>query len=303
MRFGSVFTGIGGADLGLVRAGMAPVWQIEKDEFVRLVLEKHWPHVRRFGDVRDVKPEELDPVELVWGSPPCQPFSVAGRRDGTDDPRHLWPEMARIVRGLPRRPAWVVVENVAGMWREYADLVAADLEDMGYEVRSLLLPAFAVGAPHYRERLFVIACLSDAYGHGRERKAVSAQQRQEILQPGWVCESVPNASGVGCHRGVLEEAPHWGRKEVAGEVSGATEPGICGGPDGFPSWLDGCLSRLNVWPPGWDSSIPKTVPAFSVPNRRKRVRALGEAVVPQVAQLIGMLIMHTHRAFQKRHDS
>lgn len=96
MRVGSLFSGIGGMDLGLERAGMTIAWQVEIDEFCLKVLKKHWPEVPKYGDIKKINPKELEPVELVAGGPPCQPVSVAGKKRGTRDERWLWPEMAEL---------------------------------------------------------------------------------------------------------------------------------------------------------------------------------------------------------------
>src|SRR6185436_15994505 len=103
MRFGSLFAGIGGLDLGLERAGMECAWQVEIDEYCQRVLTKHWPNVTKFRDVRECGAANLQPVDLICGGFPCQPFSLAGKRKGSADDRHLWPEMLRIIDEL--RPA------------------------------------------------------------------------------------------------------------------------------------------------------------------------------------------------------
>src|SRR5688572_14262480 len=130
MRFGSLFAGIGGIDLGLERAGMKCAWQVELDPFCRRVLAKHWPDVARYEDVREVGAHNLEPVDLIAGGFPCQDISNAGKRAGIDGERSgLWSEYARIVREL--RPRYVLVENVTallgrGIGRVLGDLAALD---------------------------------------------------------------------------------------------------------------------------------------------------------------------------------
>ena len=111
--FGSLFAGIGGIDLGLERASWECRWQVEIDPFCQKVLAKHWPDVRRYGDVRDCGKHNLETVDLIAGGFPCQPYSLAGKRGGESDDRNLWPEYRRIVAEL--RPAWVLAENVPGI--------------------------------------------------------------------------------------------------------------------------------------------------------------------------------------------
>jgi DNA (cytosine-5)-methyltransferase 1 len=113
LTFGSLFAGIGGFDLGLERAGLVCQWQVEIDPFCRKVLEKHWPQVKRYDDVRTVGAGTLEAVDLVCGGFPCQPHSLAGRRQGSADERDLWPEFARVIRELG--PRWVLAENVPGL--------------------------------------------------------------------------------------------------------------------------------------------------------------------------------------------
>lgn len=100
ITFGSLFSGIGGFDLGLERAGMVCKWQVENNEFCQKVLTKHWPNVSRFGDIKNVTKEQLEPVDLICGGFPCQPFSQAGKQRGKADDRYLWPEMLRVIREL-----------------------------------------------------------------------------------------------------------------------------------------------------------------------------------------------------------
>lgn len=155
MRFGSLFAGIGGIDLGLERAGMKCAWQVEVDPFCRKVLAKHWPDVPRFEDVRDVGAHNLPPVGLVAGGFPCQPISHNGHGLAQDDERWLWPEFARIVREL--RPAYVLVENVPAITGRGLGDVLGDLAAVGYDAEWTCLQAADTAAPHRRERLFLVA--------------------------------------------------------------------------------------------------------------------------------------------------
>jgi DNA (cytosine-5)-methyltransferase 1 len=156
----SLFTGIGGFDLAGEAAGFRTVGQVEYADFPFAILEKHWPGVPRWRDVRTVTADAVRAAgigrpTLVSGGFPCQPFSCAGKRRGAEDDRFLWPEMCRIVSEL--RPAWVLGENVAGFVGMALDACAADLERLGYAVRAFVVPAAGVGAPHQRARCFVVA--------------------------------------------------------------------------------------------------------------------------------------------------
>jgi DNA (cytosine-5)-methyltransferase 1 len=156
MRFGSLFAGIGGMDLGLERAGMRCAWQVEIDPYARRVLEKHWPSVRRHDDVRTFPPKGDWSVDLIAGGFPCQDISNAGKRMGmAGEQSGLWREFARIVRVL--RPRYVLVENVAALLGRGMGEVLGDMAKSGRDVEWDCLPAAAFGAAHERDRVFLIA--------------------------------------------------------------------------------------------------------------------------------------------------
>lgn len=157
----SLFTGIGGLDLAAEWAGFHAVGQCEWAGYPTKVLEKHWPDVPRWRDIRTLTKESfyertgLRTVDLISGGFPCQPHSLAGKRLGEKDDRHLWPEFMRVVREL--RPRAVVGENVPGILSTIHDSVCTDLEQEGYQVWTLCIPAYAVGAHHERYRVAVVA--------------------------------------------------------------------------------------------------------------------------------------------------
>jgi DNA (cytosine-5)-methyltransferase 1 len=158
LTFGSLFAGVGGMDLGLERSGMRCVWQCEIDPFARRVLAKHWSDVRRHDDVRTFPPGNPDDwrCDLIAGGFPCQDISDAGRRAGIGGARSgLWAEFARVVRLV--RPRFVLVENVAALLGRGMGRVLGDLAACGYDAEWDCLPAARFGAPHERDRLFLVA--------------------------------------------------------------------------------------------------------------------------------------------------
>ena len=161
LRHLDLFSGIGGFSLGLeATGGFETVAFCDIEEFPRKVLQKHWPDVKQYEDIKELNHEKLKsdgllPIDIITGGYPCQPFSVAGRKKGEQDPRHLWPEYFRLVQEL--RPTWVIGENVGGHIKLGLDTVLENLESEGYAVRTFSIPASAIGANHKRERIWIVA--------------------------------------------------------------------------------------------------------------------------------------------------
>lgn len=168
LTVGSLFTGIGGFDLGFERAGMRVLWNCEQDEFCRRVLAKHWPDVPSYEDVCELEGEAVPRVDVLCGGFPCQPVSDNGARQAQDDARWLWPEYARLIREL--RPRYVVVENVAGLLRRGMGDVLGDLAECGYDAEWDSIPAAAFGAPHLRDRVWIVAYPAGEGPQGQEPK-------------------------------------------------------------------------------------------------------------------------------------
>lgn len=169
----SLFAGIGGLDLGLERAGMTVVGQVEIDPYCQRVLAKHWPNVPRHDDVRSAADwwlsTERPAVDVICGGFPCQPFSTAGLQRGVADERWMWPAMANVISAV--RPGFVVVENVGQLVRPRArhafGWLLGDLAELGFDAEWSLLSACALGAPHTRERLFLVANANGQHGPAR----------------------------------------------------------------------------------------------------------------------------------------
>lgn len=192
LKVGSLFAGIGGFDLGLERAGMEVRWQVEIDPYCNRVLAKHWPTVPRYGDIRTMDWGAVEPVDVLCGGFPCQPFSTASR--GRRTAISLWPEMFRAITAL--RPTWVCVENVNGAARLVFPQVEADLEGIGYSVtQPLEIPACAVGLDHWRPRYWLLA---HTYPNGKP--GLSEYEKVAQLQG---CDS--QLSGVGTANGLSSE--------------------------------------------------------------------------------------------------
>lgn len=157
----SLFSGIGGIDLAAEWAGFTTVGQCEWADYPTKVLEKHWPNVPRWRDIRTLTGESfyertgLRTVDLISGGFPCQPFSVAGKRKGKDDDRYLWPELRRVLEVI--RPLWFLGENVPNILNMGVEICLSDLETIGFEGGVFVIPALSVGTKFIGERVFIIA--------------------------------------------------------------------------------------------------------------------------------------------------
>lgn len=276
-----LFSGIGGFALAASCAGFTTVQFVEIDGFCQRVLRRHWPDVPIHDDIRTFSARSLGPIALVTGGFPCQPVSVAGKRGGQADDRWLWPEMARVIAEC--RPRWVVGENVAGIINLGLDACLSDLERLGYEAWSLVLPACAVNAPHRRDRVWIVACagvVADAgsgKGESRPHPEVFWGRAEHAEQIG-VGGSQPPGAGSASAR--------------------AAQPGVRGVSDGLPGGLDGCGLRQQL--PAWAGGEWEQPPPLSGlrSGHAARLRALGNAIVPQVAARILAAIRDIDPAFR-----
>jgi DNA (cytosine-5)-methyltransferase 1 len=302
---GSLFSGIGGLDLGLERAGWDIRWQVENDPYCQRVLAKHWPHVKRYGDIREVSGHELEPVDLICGGFPCQPVSLAGKRQGQADSRWLWPEFARLLRMV--RPRVVLVENVPGLLIRGGVDVLNDLTALGYDTEWETLPAAAFGAPHIRYRIFIVA-----YAQCPRGDRVYERQPSRYLEA--------NAGRIGADGTTWATTEDHGRRvqgqgSKGGDVAhakcqrleewrmqrcdmGAQQPPIERNGEEMASterqrWdgrsrIFGQRGRQQFTHSAWWATEPDVDRVdHGIPHRVDRLRGLGNAIVPQVAEWIG----------------
>jgi DNA (cytosine-5)-methyltransferase 1 len=362
MRVLDLFSGIGGFSLAAHWAGMQTAAFCEIEPFCQKVLKKNFPGVPIYDDVRAITKEQLEKdgvidgdgtIELVCGGFPCQPFSVAGKQRGKEDDRHLWPEMLRIIKEL--RPTWVVGENVVGLIRLALDDVIADLENEGYTVRTFVIPASAVGAPHKRDRVWIVAhttssqrqsgaeesrALRKMFANGRKHdhadgpsetrdgfelaytdsercnngsnyrqgRQIHSNKKRDVTATSEIGEGLQSESwsdgevvadtdSTGqqkCNVTPITKGTGFGTRGVNQRRGDRFPQSRLGGDaNGFPAGMDG-----HRWPAGLGQEQHEWEPprvATGIKHRKDRLKALGNAIVPQVAYQILKSIMEVEQ--------
>jgi len=310
LTVGSLFSGIGGLDLGLERASMNVIWQSEIDTYSCQVLKKHWPEVPNYGDIKAINWGDVVRPDVICGGYPCQPFSTAGKRQGTDDPRHLWPWVRDAISEL--RPRYAILENVRGHVSLGLSTVLGELAGIGYDAEWQIVSAASVGAPHRRDRVIIVAYPTQQFSNERGHQDNSGTLRkwQAIQQPAQGSDSpstntigeLANADSIGRIHGQPQifTADRWlnalcligtSRSDVA-DTNGADERQQ---ERSLGQWAQTSGAERS-WPEPCGRSWWETEPdvgrvADGIPSRVDRLRGLGNAVVPQVAELIGRMVL------------
>jgi DNA (cytosine-5)-methyltransferase 1 len=298
LTVGSLFSGIGGLDLGLERAGMQIIWQSEIDPYACKVLKKHWPEVPNYGDIKEIDWRTVEPVDVICGGYPCQPFSTAGKRKGTDDPRHLWPWVRTAISEL--RPRYAVLENVRGHLTLGGLQVIGDLAEIGYDAEWRVVSAAGVGAPHRRDRIIIVA-----YPNSTSRQQQLERQVQES-DIGRCSSDVSNSTKQFSNGRRSEHSEGTLREWQAIQVKvGRSNSDVAYAKGSASGITQSHGLRPRIWQTtefGESNSTTNTIGdwwevepnvgrvADGVPNRVDRLKGLGNAVVPQVAEYIGRLI-------------
>jgi DNA (cytosine-5)-methyltransferase 1 len=297
LSFGSLFAGIGGIDLGFERCGMRCKWQVEINDYATKVLEKHWPEVHRERDIRQCGASNLERVDIIAGGFPCQDISYAGLGAGLDGERSgLFFEAVRLVREL--QPRAVVLENVSALLTRGLDRVLGTLAEIGYDAQWHCIPAAYVGAPHIRDRVFIIGFQS------RNADRIDGQRKREEreVQKGSNTNAIGNGD-VADTRRKLRKPRASKRPESNAQAergSEANDDQRCG-EDVADTDRNGCDERLDWIAEAWNDEAKRGCwwaiePAVGrvangVPRRVDRLRGLGNAVVPQVAEYVGRMVI------------
>ena len=254
MRHGSLFSGIGGFDLASEWMGWENVFHCEWNEFGQKVLKYYWPNAITYNDI--TKTDffiHRGKIDILTGGFPCQPYSMAGKRKGKEDERHLWPEMLRAIREI--QPTWVVGENVLGLVNWDGGMVfhevQSDLEAQGYQVQPYILPAAGINAQHRRDRVWFIAYAKRAGLEYRNEAADIFKPKEQTLKQ---------------RREFTDDFKTNGSKfnaEKYGNIQGKQL--LCGKTNGLSGKLDGIT--FSKW-------------------RKESIKAYGNAIVPQVVYQI-----------------
>lgn len=279
LTIGSFCTGIGGLDLATAaHFGAEVAWHCEFDAAPSKVLEHHFPGVPNHGDIKTTDWAQVAPVDIITAGYPCQPFSTAGQRKGTDDERHLWPAIRDAIGVL--RPRFVVLENVRGHLSLGFAEVLADLAGLGFDAEWGCFRSSDVGAPHRRERLYVVATTADADGIRSYRAGGSWCGWPELADSGDAVADADSERSQGPQSAEGQQLPDWGSYGPAvsrwEEITGTVAPA--------PLDAEGRLApALAEWmmgyPAGW-----VTDPAIGL-SRAQQLKACGNAVQPQTAAL------------------
>ncbi len=287
MTIGSLFSGIGGFELGFLQAGLCTLddikWQVEINSFCNRVLERHFPNAKRYGDIRDVGRHNLEPVDLICGGSPCQPFSCAGKRKGREDDRYLWPEMFRVIGEL--HPARVVYENVPGGIRETVDTISENLESIGYWSIPLVIPACEVGADHERKRLFIIAEKFVVW----PCEYIFEEWDDEHEYP--QCPICKTDFSECWHDGCTS----WIDEPITADIARQRMEGLRATWEQVTQSLDKTLLSVRDSNGQWKVEPDVCRITHGVSHRVDRLKSLGNAVVPQVVQAIGEIIVAWER--------
>jgi len=286
VKHGSLFSGIGGFDLAAQWMGWENAFHCEIAEFPRKVLHHYWPNALSYANIKETDFTcHRGKIDVISGGFPCQPYSLAGKRLGKEDDRHLWPEMLRCIREI--KPRWAVGENVFGIvnWNGglVFDEVQADLEAEGYEVQAYVLPACGVNAPHRRDRVWFVAHASDPASDRRQRAGEGFEVEKGLQpRPGSIRELEGGFEGL-CSKGDAPDPENAGQ-QTCSIGQGEKQFGRRNQPMGSRQWdrfptqspvcrrNDGLSSRLDgITFPKW---------------RNESIKAYGNAVVPQVVYQI-----------------
>jgi DNA (cytosine-5)-methyltransferase 1 len=329
-----LFSGLGGFSLGLERTGyFKTIAFCEIDKYCSLILDKHWKGIKIYNDVRKINKEQFDTdgieyPDIITGGFPCQPFSVAGKQKGTGDDRHLWPEMFRIIKTF--KPKFVIGENVKGLINiqdgVVFETVCTDLESEGYEVQAFNIPAAGVGAPHRRERIWILATLGNSELNGSSTTKITRsiietsnnnKERENATREFKGTSKSRNSQDVENPRRTLQQGTVFqgeneneirkGNADQSQRSSSSSEYDVAN-PSSEQSHSNdngqeqreisqqeqielGGRSSGTLWPSNWEFEPNVGRVANGIPGRVHRLKGLGNSIIPKIAEEIGKAII------------
>ena len=276
-----LFSGIGGFSLGLeATGGFETKAFCDIEEYPRQVLQKHWPHVKQYKDIKELtydklKADGIDSIDIITGGYPCQPFSIAGRKKGEEDPRHLWPEYFRLVKEL--RPTWVIGENVSGHIKLGLDTVIEDLESEDYSVRPFSISASSIGANHQRERIWILAHSRRSQWPRAQLRGENENETREENANQHQRSSSPSSSDVANTNDERLQRQWQSRNQFTSNFNSSCESSDEGQGTVGQGW--------------WESEPNMGRVAHGIPKRVDRLKSLGNSLVPQIPYYIGKTIL------------
>lgn len=279
MKHLDLFSGVGGFKYAAEWSGYETVGFSEIEPYPCNILKQTWPHIKNYGDIRTANFTNLGQVDLLTGGFPCQPFSVAGKQRGKEDDRHLWPEMCRVIAQV--KPTYILGENVVGIIGMELDNVLSDLEAIGYAAWPIVIPACAVGAPHRRDRVWIL-------GYSKHNGLASSEVRESHSQGSngnkERQDEVCKLEGSDLSRSVVADTDSEGLQRI---VEANRE-------EGAQPYDEQFVRRDRVWAEKWYEAATRFCGMDDgIPNRSHRLKALGNSIVPQVAYQILKHIPHT----------
>ena len=309
-----LFSGIGGFSLGLeATGGFETVAFCDIDKYSKKVLKKQWPNVKQYEDIKELnygrlKTDGIGPIDIITGGYPCQPFSIAGRKKGEEDPRHLWPEYFRLIKEL--RPSWVIGENVSGHIKLGLDTVLENLESEGYSARTFSISASSVGAKHQRERIWIVANArqhggrieptgnSEGTGRGSLETTKRSADTDTISRSSERGKIMANSVEFGLEKhGHSETTESIKRGETMADTNVEGRQGrIHRGQNKEWESQQRYFGRNSAthgqqeqnW---WDTEPELGRVAHGIPNRVDRLKGLGNSLVPQIPYFIAQSIL------------
>ena len=309
-----LFSGIGGFSLGLeATGGFETVAFCDIDKYSKKVLKKQWPNVKQYEDIKELnygrlKTDGIGPIDIITGGYPCQPFSIAGRKKGEEDPRHLWPEYFRLIKEL--RPSWVIGENVSGHIKLGLDTVLENLESEGYSARTFSISASSVGAKHQRERIWIVANArqhggrieptgnSEGTGRGSLETTKRSADTDTISRSSEREKTLANSVELGLEKhGHSETTESIKRGETMADTNVEGRQGrIHRGQNKEWESQQRYFGRNSAthgqqeqnW---WDTEPELGRVAHGIPNRVDRLKGLGNSLVPQIPYFIAQSIL------------